>query len=163
MTQKANRRKFLKTSAVYGVAAAASGCGTILYPERMGQRRGTIDDVDWTIVGMDAIGLVFFFVPGAIAFAIDFQNGTMFYPSQQQYAANEKPQLKQVSLPEKNPSVSMVEHAVAEETGEQVSLVEGNFVSRRLKSIKEFWTAKRQASSSSAPQTPAPETTEENS
>ncbi len=42
------------------VAAVVSGCGTLMYPERRGQGRS--GGVDWTVAGMDAIGLVFFFV-----------------------------------------------------------------------------------------------------
>lgn len=54
-----------------------TACGTILYPERKGQVSGQIDPA---IAVMDGIGLLFFLVPGVIAFAVDFSNGTIYLP-----------------------------------------------------------------------------------
>ena len=54
-------------------------CGTILYPERIGQFAGPLDP---KVVALDTLGLVLFVVPGAIAFAVDFYNGTIFLPPQ---------------------------------------------------------------------------------
>lgn len=137
-----NRREFLCVSSVTAWTVLSSGCGTVLYPERMGQRRGGMGDVDWTVAGLDAIGLVFFFVPGAIAFAVDFYNGTLFYATQSYGLDGEPGELKQVKLEEKNPSLETVEQAVATETGKTIELRKGNFVSRRLKSIGDFWKAR---------------------
>ncbi len=53
------------------------GCGTILYPERRGQAAGKYDT---DIVLLDAIGLLFFIVPGVVAFAVDFSTGTIYLP-----------------------------------------------------------------------------------
>lgn len=53
------------------------GCGTIIYPERKGQVDGRLDG---GIVALDAIGLLFFFLPGVVAFAVDFSNGTIYLP-----------------------------------------------------------------------------------
>lgn len=53
------------------------GCGTIIYPERKGQIDGRID---LGVVALDAIGLLFFFIPGIVAFAVDFSNGTIYLP-----------------------------------------------------------------------------------
>jgi hypothetical protein len=50
-------------------------CGTIMYPERKGQRDGRLDPA---IVILDAVGLLFFFIPGVIAFAVDFNNGCIY-------------------------------------------------------------------------------------
>jgi len=55
----------------------SSGCGTILHPERKGQIDGQLDP---SIVVLDALGLLFFLVPGVIAFAVDFSNGTIYLP-----------------------------------------------------------------------------------
>lgn len=56
---------------------ALSGCGTILHPERKGQISGRIDP---GVAVLNGIGLLFFFVPGVIAFAVDFSNGTIYLP-----------------------------------------------------------------------------------
>ena len=52
-------------------------CGTILYPERKGQMNGRIDP---SVALLDAVGLLFFLIPGIIAFAVDFSNGTIYLP-----------------------------------------------------------------------------------
>lgn len=54
-----------------------TACGTILHPERKGQSSGRLDA---SIVILDAIGLLFYLVPGVIAFAVDFNNGTIYLP-----------------------------------------------------------------------------------
>jgi len=54
-----------------------TACGTVFYPERKGARGGSIDPI---VAVADAIGLLFFFIPGVIAFAVDFSNGTIYLP-----------------------------------------------------------------------------------
>ena len=65
--------------AVAGGALVAQtlGCGTILYPERRGQKEGRIDA---GVAILDGIGLLFFIIPGVIAFAVDFGNGCIYLP-----------------------------------------------------------------------------------
>ena len=55
-----------------------TGCGTLLYPERRGQMSGRLDA---GVVILDALGLLFFIIPGIIAFAVDFGNGTIYLPT----------------------------------------------------------------------------------
>jgi hypothetical protein len=54
-----------------------TACGTVFYPERKGTKSGSIDPI---VAVADAIGLLFFFIPGVIAFAVDFTNGTIYLP-----------------------------------------------------------------------------------
>lgn len=54
-----------------------TACGTVFYPERKGTKSGSIDPV---VAIADAVGLLFFFIPGVIAFAVDFSNGTIYLP-----------------------------------------------------------------------------------
>ena len=54
-----------------------AGCGTVFYPERKGQQSGTIDPV---VAIADGVGLLFFILPGVIAFAVDFNNGSIYLP-----------------------------------------------------------------------------------
>jgi hypothetical protein len=65
-----------------GIAAAllitqVTACGTLLYPERRGQTNGQIDI---GVAALDAIGLLFFFVPGVVAFGVDFITGAIYLP-----------------------------------------------------------------------------------
>ena len=55
-----------------------SGCGTIIYPERRGQSSARIDP---GVVIMDGIGLLFWVIPGLVAFAVDFATGAIYLPS----------------------------------------------------------------------------------
>lgn len=56
----------------------ATGCGYIFHHERVGN--STEGQVDVGIVLLDALGLVFFIIPGIIAFAVDYSTGTLFLP-----------------------------------------------------------------------------------
>jgi hypothetical protein len=52
-------------------------CGTLLYPERRGQKSG---ELDLAVVLMDGIGLLFFIIPGIVAFAVDIDTGAIYLP-----------------------------------------------------------------------------------
>lgn len=54
-----------------------TACGTIIYPDRRGQIEGKIDPV---VAVMDAIGILFWVLPGLIAFGVDFATGAIYYP-----------------------------------------------------------------------------------
>jgi hypothetical protein len=62
---------------VVALLALSLGCGTILYPERRGQSAGRLDA---GVVILDAVGLLLFFVPGVVAFAVDFATGAIYLP-----------------------------------------------------------------------------------
>ena len=53
------------------------GCGTIIYPERRGQRTGQIDV---GIALLDALWLLVFIIPGVVAFGVDFTTGAIYLP-----------------------------------------------------------------------------------
>lgn len=67
----------LRLSLIAALMIQTAACGTILHPERRGQRGGRLDV---GVVLLDAIGLLFFVIPGVIAFAVDFSNGTIYLP-----------------------------------------------------------------------------------
>jgi hypothetical protein len=72
-----SRRQLLAGTGLTLAAVSLSACGTIMYPERKGQIDGRIDP---TVAILDGIGLLLFLVPGVIAFAVDFSNGTIYLP-----------------------------------------------------------------------------------
>ena len=73
-----NRPRRFVTVLLAGILALQSvSCGTILYPERRGYHSGRLDPA---IVALDAVGLLLFFVPGVIAFAVDFSTGAIYLP-----------------------------------------------------------------------------------
>lgn len=71
-----------------------TACGTVFYPERKGAKGGSIDPI---VAVADAVGLLFFFIPGVIAFAVDFSNGTIYLPHGK-HASLTPAELKSVSL-----------------------------------------------------------------
>ena len=52
-----------------------TACGSIFYPDRRGQIDGKIDPV---VAALDAVGLLFYIIPGLIAFAVDFATGAIY-------------------------------------------------------------------------------------
>lgn len=75
-----------KSRVIVGVVAATllaqlTACGSIFYPDRRGQIEGC--KIDPVIAGANAIGILFYVIPGLIAFAIDFATGAIYLPEGQ--------------------------------------------------------------------------------
>jgi len=68
------------------ITIVQTGCGTILHPERKGQPAGRIDPA---IAILDGLGLLLFIIPGVIAFAVDFSNGTIYLPPDEANASGD--------------------------------------------------------------------------
>jgi hypothetical protein len=64
-----------------------SACGTIFYPERRGQLTGEIDP---GVAILNGIGLLFYIVPGLIAFGVDFATGAIYLPDRRYSLAPER-------------------------------------------------------------------------
>ena len=54
-----------------------TACGTLFFPDRRGQIEGRIDPM---VAGLNAIGILFYVIPGLIAFGIDFATGAIYLP-----------------------------------------------------------------------------------
>lgn len=54
-----------------------TACGTLFFPDRRGQIEGRIDPA---VAGLNAIGILFYVIPGLVAFAIDFATGAIYLP-----------------------------------------------------------------------------------
>ncbi|MDI5936560.1 hypothetical protein QLQ85_12180 [Halomonas sp. M4R5S39] len=102
------------TGLVLGVSITAlAGCGTLFHPERKGQVSGRIDPV---VAIANGVGLLFFIVPGVIAYAVDFSNGTIYLPSDHSSAGVDTLRL------EEGMDVARLERLLSEKTGKPVSL-----------------------------------------
>ena len=100
-----------------------AGCGTILYPERNGQHAGSIDPL---VAVLDGVGLLFFLIPGVIAFAVDFNNHSIYLPHGQHSRLTGK--LDKDSI----------EQFVLERTGTRVDLRQANLEVIRLDSLADL-------------------------
>lgn len=114
-----------------------TGCGTLLHPERRGQRTG---DLDWKIVALDGLGLMLFFVPGVIAFAVDFATGAIFLPADEVIGdARDSQRLLRRDLPPESQTPDGIAQVVSQEIQRPVQLQDGSYEVRNLKSLDEFW------------------------
>lgn len=120
---KTKIKKSITLSIVAAFVIQLAACGTIMHPERKGQKSGQLDT---SIVVLDAIGLLFFLVPGVIAFAVDFNNGTIYLPGS---SASINPGDINVVNIESEITNEKIEQVILETTGETVRLNEENVLS----------------------------------
>jgi len=118
-----NIKKSIITSTVVAFAMQVTACGTIIHPERKGQSAGQLDT---SIVALNAVGLLFFLVPGVIAFAVDFNNGAIYLPGGSASITSENVNIVSVDGEISN---EKIEKVILEQTGKTVNLDEGNVVS----------------------------------
>lgn len=71
------RLRFWSWLVLASMTVQIAGCGTLLYPERKGQKTGRIDP---GVAILDAVGLFFFIIPGVVAFGVDFVTGAIYLP-----------------------------------------------------------------------------------
>jgi hypothetical protein len=110
-----------------------AGCGTIMYPERKGQKSGKIDV---GVAVLDGIGLLFFLIPGVIAFAVDFNNGTIYLPHGL-ISMNIK-DMKQIKFDPKHSCMASIDQIVKNETGYDVKVNESKMEIVKLKSSEDM-------------------------
>ncbi|MDZ7922796.1 MAG: hypothetical protein U5M23_01780 [Marinagarivorans sp.] len=122
-----NLKKIVAAMALTGLLANVSGCGVLLHPERQGQTGGNLDVA---IVLLDGIGLLFFVVPGLIAFGIDFYQGTIYLPGGRASRFTDDG-LRAVKI-EGEISEESIEAAIFEHTGQIIDLSANNVQAQRI-------------------------------
>jgi hypothetical protein len=134
------RKRLVSAFLAAFLALQSLSCGTLLYPERRGQPPGPLDV---GVVALDAVGLLLFFVPGIVAFAVDFATGTIYLPPGQPYcsaaAAGRPWQTFQVDPSELTPR--RLEVIVGDQTGQPIRLEPGTYQAAKLPSIQGFTDA----------------------
>jgi hypothetical protein len=104
------------------VLIGTASCGTILYPERRGQAVGRIDV---GVAVLDGIGLLFFLVPGVIAFAVDFATGAIYLPPDSvrlELDLSDLQDMEIVQTDRKSLTRQEIEAVVAQKTGQAIDL-----------------------------------------
>jgi len=143
-----SRRSFFQISAA-GSLSLVAGCGTILYPERRYQPHG---EVDLKVVALDTLGLLLFFIPGVIAFAVDFTTGAIYLPPSQDVSDNGRPAKDQplvtVQVPQKELSQERLEQVASHHAGRDVRLVAGKYDTAPLAKLDDFWTTRARLAAS---------------
>ena len=113
-----------------------------MYPERRGQPAGRLD---WAVVLADGLGLLLFFVPGVIAFAVDFATGAIYLPPEESYGATDVPndaKLVHVATVGPQPKNEQIEAALSQHLGREVRLKPGKFLTQPLEKLSDFWESR---------------------
>ena len=100
-----------------------AGCGTIMYPERRGQKLH--GDVDTRVAILDAVGLLFFIIPGLIAFGVDFYTGAIYLrPGEKQVwgQTQNKPEVVVIRVDPNQLDRNLIEKIVSDHIGQTISL-----------------------------------------
>ena len=140
-------RRIMTTGLAAGAASLLSSCGTIIYPDRVNQEeRG---DLDVLVLGMDAVGLLFFLVPGIIAFVVDFGTGAIYFPEDHKKGDRERTIFDQINSQEKLDQPE-IEHLVSKQIGADISLERNGAQVMRINQLDQFWMAKYSLSSGQA-------------
>ena len=139
MSRIQDRRRFLIASSLSVSATTLTGCGSILHPERVGQPR--TGPIDWKVAALDGVGLMLFLVPGVIAFAVDFYNGTIFLPARNygELNADSNDELLAIDVSKNELSQETVENVLSEHTEQKIALGPGKYQFKPLPAIEQFW------------------------
>ena len=119
---------------MFTMVANLTACGTILHPERKGQRGGNIDA---GIAVLDAVGLIFYIIPGVIAFAVDFSNGTIYLPHGHTSSIDDHHKYSEIHVSNKL-DISAVEGIVRAQTGAAIDLRQPNVEVVKLESAADL-------------------------
>jgi hypothetical protein len=129
-------KKVLNSVLTVALILQVIGCGTLIYPERRGQTTGNIDP---GIAILDGIGLVFFIVPGLVAFAIDFTTGAIYLPAKRNKSASKGSEgIRVVYTNPDDLSQQKVEEILAEQMGHSVYLNRDDLIVSELSRPQDF-------------------------
>ncbi len=139
-----SRRVFIQVGAA-GSLGLVAGCGMIMHPERRNQPPG--GHMDWGIFALDAVGLLLFFLPGVIAFAVDFSTGAIYLPPPNiGYGKNKSKETDErfvtVQVPHKELTRERLEQEASRHVGHAVWLTAGMYKTAQLSKIDEFWATR---------------------
>ncbi|MCG6657915.1 hypothetical protein HOP52_09115 [Halomonas campisalis] len=107
------RCRVLRTLVIGVSITMLTACGTLFHPERKGQVSG---DIDPAVAIANGVGLLFFIVPGVVAYAVDFSNGTIYLPS-----GHARAQVDSLRLDD-SMDVAALEQLLSEKSGKPVDL-----------------------------------------
>ena len=106
-----------------------ASCGTILYPERHGQKAGQIDPA---VAILDGVGLLFFIIPGVIAFAVDFSNHSIYLPH-----SHSSSKYSQIQFNNKL-DIAAIENIIRAETGKTINFQHSSTEIVKLDSVDDL-------------------------
>ncbi len=124
-----NHYRVLSAALAVVISLQSVSCGTLLYPERRNQKG---ERLDVGVVLLDAIGLLFFLIPGIIAFAVDFSTGAIYLPpTLGDKLSSVENGMRVVRFDPKNYTPQMLEEIIRRETGKDF-----HFSDERLQKVE---------------------------
>ncbi len=124
MSRRRHLHRGISLIAAFSIALTTVSCGTILYPERRGQSGGKLDT---TVVILDSIGLLFFFVPGVIAFAVDFATGAIYLPRfrflENDISPDNLKNARMIMINSANPTLADIESVIEQDLAQDIDLL----------------------------------------
>ena len=133
-----SRRRFVLVT-LGASLASATGCGLLIYPERRGQSKGRLD---WGIVMLDSLGLLLFFLPGVVAFIVDFATGTIYLPPEGRATVSggkNGDAMTKIQLSRDQMTRERIEQVVTNHIGRPVQLQDGKYRTEQLDSVDDYW------------------------
>lgn len=109
------------TTGLLSATMLQAACGTILYPERRGQdARG---DLDIGVVLLNGVGLLFFLIPGVIAYAVDFSTGAIYLPPEEEglIDTDRSSRAPDLQIPTNELTAERLAAELSEKTGKDIS------------------------------------------
>lgn len=129
-----NYSRILHAAVIVVLSFQLVSCGTILYPERRGQTGGRLDV---GIVILDGIGLLFFLVPGLIAFGVDFTTGAIYLP-EHKYIKKDPDNYRTVRFDPRHYTKESLENIIRQETGQDFHFNDQQIQYMELKNTDEL-------------------------
>lgn len=72
------KTRFIALLLSLAIVLPLPSCGTLMFQDRQGEEHS--GELDPNVLIMDGIGLLFFLLPGVIAFVVDFSTGAIYLP-----------------------------------------------------------------------------------
>lgn len=107
-------KKLLSMFILIALVMQISACGYFLHPDRRGQSGGRIDV---GIAVLDGVGLLFFLIPGIIAYAVDFSSGCIYLPGGVFSANPDDDEIKMVQVDPAELNEQTINNIIIRETG----------------------------------------------
>jgi hypothetical protein len=146
-----------------GTMAGLAGCGTMFHKERIGQPHS--HRIDWCVAAADGLGLLLFFIPGIIAFVVDFHTGAIYLPCDQSALNGGRPgvpsgepgmipaagtvatsdgvELARIDRPREKLDPRSIETVVSTHVGRPVELVDSEARVSKLAQLDQFASQRR--------------------
>jgi hypothetical protein len=117
-----------------------TSCGTLLYPERRGQKNGQLDGI---VVMLDFIGCIFFILPGVAAFFVDFTTGAIYLPppTHSSTSGTSINSLVKIKVDRRDLNRRGIEQIVSSYTGRPVNISDERMQVNHIKSTEDLRVA----------------------